>query len=221
MHLTVALTHTCHLSVWVFTGIEPKTFALLAQCSTNRATGTNRQQTDLDLTVDKQLFHSLAVSFVKSRMMHPDPKRQRQFQVGISYGGNYICHLTKQTDIHMGTLHFASERKDKTKRKWNWMDMFGGQKWREFWSAVRWTANGSRLSLKQQGLGLLHASAQWSSGTSRISLKHTADMLELLAHEDHACVCVRELPSLGLKTYIITNPCCFKHVLLLYHLCEI
>lgn len=36
------------------------------------------RNTHLDLTVDKELLHRLPVPLVKSRVMHPDPKRQGQ-----------------------------------------------------------------------------------------------------------------------------------------------
>ncbi len=55
--------------------------------------------THLDLTVDKELLHRLPVPLVKSRVMHPDPKRQGQLQIGLSYSADDIVHLTKHTDI--------------------------------------------------------------------------------------------------------------------------
>lgn len=53
----------------------------------------------LDLTVNKELLHRLPVSLVKSRVMHPDPKRQGQLQIWLSYSADDIVHLTKHTDI--------------------------------------------------------------------------------------------------------------------------
>lgn len=145
----------------------------------------------LDLTVDKELFHRLPVALVKSRVMHPDPKRQGQLQVWISCRGNDISHLTKHRNIRnpCGTLHFIHKERKKSKQKE--MEMLvqgtvetnGGKLGR----AVRWTANSSQLSLKQQELRPLHASVQWNSGTPRISLEHAARTLEISAHEPHYC----------------------------------
>lgn len=55
----------------------------------------------LDLTVDKQLLHSLSVSLMQASVMHPDPKGQRELQVGISDCGNDVFNLqTDQTMTH-------------------------------------------------------------------------------------------------------------------------
>lgn len=98
--------------------------------------------------------------------MHPDPKRQGQLQVRISRRGNDIGHLKKknmQTSETLAALCTSFIQKEK-KEKQNEMEMLvqgtvetnGGKLGR----AVRWTANSSRLSLKQQELGPLHASVQ-------------------------------------------------------------
>lgn len=52
-----------------------------------------RMRLYLDLTVDKQLLHSLPVSLMQTCVMHADPKGQRQLQVGIPYCGNDILYL--------------------------------------------------------------------------------------------------------------------------------
>lgn len=97
--------------------------------------------------------------------MHPDPKRQGQLQVRISRRGNDIGHLKKhtQTSETLAALCTSFRKKEK-KQKQNEMEMLvqgtvetnGGKLGR----AVRWTANSSRLSLKQQELGPLHAPVQ-------------------------------------------------------------
>ncbi len=75
----------------------------------------------LDLTVDKELLHRLPVSLVKSRVMHPDPKRQGQLQVWLSYSGDDIVHLTKHTDIRNPGRQKRKKNKIKTKE----MEMLG------------------------------------------------------------------------------------------------
>ena len=50
-------------------------------------------KTYLDLTVDKQLLHSLSVSLMQACVVHADPKCQRQLQVGISNCGDDGLYL--------------------------------------------------------------------------------------------------------------------------------
>lgn len=54
----------------------------------------------LDLAVDKQLLHSLAVSLVQAGVMHADTKGQRQLQVGVPHCGDDRFYLQTIQNTH-------------------------------------------------------------------------------------------------------------------------